>query len=170
MEAISSDSSVANDGRLLTRFDSLQIDDERLSLPSEHNYDHQPTWPAWPGSSWRVGEKKEAWTLDHFDIGKQLGKGQLGSVFLAREKSTKSIVALKLMKEAKFYKVIVFSFCLSPLSVITRFASVDATNPLFLFSNLYSNWFSHITLAYPCTFWCAFACTFPSLTVSKPSL
>lgn len=35
------------------------------------------------------------WRLDDFDIGKPLGKGKFGNVYLAREKSSKYIVALK---------------------------------------------------------------------------
>lgn len=35
------------------------------------------------------------WQLSDFDIGKPLGKGKFGSVYLAREKQSKYIVALK---------------------------------------------------------------------------
>ena len=35
------------------------------------------------------------WCLNDFDIGKPLGKGKFGSVYLAREKKSKFIVALK---------------------------------------------------------------------------
>eukprot|EP00884_Botryococcus_braunii_P022401 jgi/Botrbrau1/8845/Bobra.50_2s0005.1 len=37
------------------------------------------------------------WRLDDFDIGKPLGKGKFGNVYLAREKSSKYIVALKVL-------------------------------------------------------------------------
>ncbi|XP_044754347.1 aurora kinase C [Coccinella septempunctata] len=37
------------------------------------------------------------WTLADFDIGKPLGKGKFGNVYLAREKRTKFIVALKVL-------------------------------------------------------------------------
>ncbi|CAJ0839043.1 19721_t:CDS:2 [Entrophospora sp. SA101] len=37
------------------------------------------------------------WTLNNFDIGCGLGKGQLGRVYLAREKTSGYIVALKVM-------------------------------------------------------------------------
>lgn len=33
--------------------------------------------------------------MDNFDIGRPLGKGKFGNVYLAREKETKFIVALK---------------------------------------------------------------------------
>lgn len=37
------------------------------------------------------------WTLADFDIGKPLGKASFGKVYLARERSTKYIVALKVL-------------------------------------------------------------------------
>ncbi|CAH1130031.1 unnamed protein product [Ceutorhynchus assimilis] len=42
-------------------------------------------------------EEKKKWTLDDFDIGKALGKGKFGNVYLAREKSSKFIIALKVL-------------------------------------------------------------------------
>ena len=39
--------------------------------------------------------KDRRWQLSEFDIGKPLGKGKFGNVYLAREKSSKYIVALK---------------------------------------------------------------------------
>lgn len=39
--------------------------------------------------------KDRRWQLSDFDIGKPLGKGKFGNVYLAREKSSKYIVALK---------------------------------------------------------------------------
>lgn len=42
-------------------------------------------------------ETPRAWTIDDFDIGKPLGKGQFGSVYLAREKKSKYIVGLKVL-------------------------------------------------------------------------
>lgn len=35
------------------------------------------------------------WSLQDFDIGRPLGKGKFGNVYLARERTTKFIVALK---------------------------------------------------------------------------
>lgn len=37
------------------------------------------------------------WTLEDFEIGKTLGRGNFGSVFLAKEKASGFIVALKVM-------------------------------------------------------------------------
>ena len=42
-------------------------------------------------------KKESDWSLKNFDIGRPLGKGKFGSVYLAREKSKKYIVALKLL-------------------------------------------------------------------------
>ena len=38
---------------------------------------------------------REKWSLEKFDIGRPLGKGKFGSVYLAREKNSKYVVALK---------------------------------------------------------------------------
>ena len=38
---------------------------------------------------------RKKWSLEDFDIGKPLGKGKFGNVYLAREKQSKYIVALK---------------------------------------------------------------------------
>ena len=42
--------------------------------------------------------KGRRWQLSDFDIGKSLGKGKFGNVYLARERSTKYIIALKVRK------------------------------------------------------------------------
>uniref|UniRef100_A0A1I7XPW9 Aurora kinase n=1 Tax=Heterorhabditis bacteriophora TaxID=37862 RepID=A0A1I7XPW9_HETBA len=46
-------------------------------------------------SSQSQENKRVSWVLDDFDIGRPLGKGKFGSVFLAREKNTKFVIALK---------------------------------------------------------------------------
>lgn len=42
-------------------------------------------------------EEKKKWTLTDFDIGRPLGKGKFGNVYLAREKKSKFLVALKVL-------------------------------------------------------------------------
>ncbi|GAM17103.1 hypothetical protein SAMD00019534_002780 [Acytostelium subglobosum LB1] len=42
-------------------------------------------------------QEKRRWVISDFDIGKPLGKGRFGNVYLAREKSSKFIVALKVL-------------------------------------------------------------------------
>lgn len=35
------------------------------------------------------------WAIDDFEVGRSLGKGKFGSVYLAREKKSRFVVALK---------------------------------------------------------------------------
>ncbi|XP_050530530.1 uncharacterized protein LOC126899552 [Daktulosphaira vitifoliae] len=53
-----------------------------------------------------LSTKKEEmkWSLDNFDIGKALGKGKFGNVYLAREKSSGFIVALKVLFKTQILK------------------------------------------------------------------
>ncbi|XP_064467420.1 aurora kinase C-like [Ornithodoros turicata] len=44
------------------------------------------------------------WTLKDFDIGRPLGKGKFGNVYLAREKQSKFIIALKVMFKSQLQK------------------------------------------------------------------
>uniref|UniRef100_A0A914PUJ4 Aurora kinase n=1 Tax=Panagrolaimus davidi TaxID=227884 RepID=A0A914PUJ4_9BILA len=44
------------------------------------------------------------WKLSDFDIGKPLGKGQFGNVYLAREKKQQHIVALKILFKSQLLK------------------------------------------------------------------
>ena len=44
------------------------------------------------------------WTIDDFEIGKPLGTGKFGRVYLAREKKSKFIVALKLLDKKQLEK------------------------------------------------------------------
>ena len=37
------------------------------------------------------------WTIDDFEIGRPMGRGKFGHVYLAREKKSKFIVALKVL-------------------------------------------------------------------------
>lgn len=47
---------------------------------------------------------KRRWKLSDFDIGKPLGKGKFGNVYLAREKKSKFIVALKVLFKSQLQK------------------------------------------------------------------
>jgi aurora kinase A len=40
---------------------------------------------------------KKTWKLANFDIGRPLGRGKFGNVYLAREKDTKFVIALKVL-------------------------------------------------------------------------
>ncbi|XP_069113488.1 aurora kinase C-like [Argopecten irradians] len=47
---------------------------------------------------------RQKWSLEDFDIGRPLGKGKFGNVYLAREKSTKYVVALKVLFKSQLQK------------------------------------------------------------------
>ncbi|KAI1892415.1 hypothetical protein AGOR_G00133120 [Albula goreensis] len=49
-------------------------------------------------------KSKKCWSLDNFDIGRPLGKGKFGSVYLARERQTKFILALKVLFKKQLEK------------------------------------------------------------------
>jgi serine/threonine protein kinase len=49
------------------------------------------------GGASTLGDADKRWVLSDFEIGRQLGRGKYGVVFLAREKRTKFIVALKVL-------------------------------------------------------------------------
>eukprot|EP00937_MAST-01D_sp_MAST-1D-sp2_P005104 g5104.t1 len=55
-------------------------------------------------SSTTLAGSGRRWKLDDFDIGKKLGDGKFGNVYLAREKKTKYVVALKVLKKAQLEK------------------------------------------------------------------
>jgi aurora kinase A len=42
-------------------------------------------------------DSKKPWSLVNFDIGRPLGRGKFGNVYLAREKETKFVIALKVL-------------------------------------------------------------------------
>ncbi|XP_053505363.1 aurora kinase A isoform X2 [Ictalurus furcatus] len=48
--------------------------------------------------------EKKPWSLENFDIGRALGKGKFGSVYLARERQTKFILALKVLFKKQLEK------------------------------------------------------------------
>nr|XP_020653150.1 aurora kinase A isoform X1 [Pogona vitticeps] len=48
--------------------------------------------------------KKKQWSLDDFEIGRPLGKGKFGNVYLAREKESKFILALKVLFKTQLEK------------------------------------------------------------------
>jgi serine/threonine protein kinase len=47
---------------------------------------------------------RKKWMLADFDIGRALGKGKFGNVYLAREKNSKFIVALKVLFKSQIQK------------------------------------------------------------------
>lgn len=55
-------------------------------------------------SSSEAAKKGKRWTLSDFEIGLPLGRGKFGSVYLAREKRTKYIVALKVLQKKQLLR------------------------------------------------------------------
>jgi len=56
------------------------------------------------GGEYPKGGPGNRWTLQDFDIGRPLGKGKFGNVYLAREKKSKYIVALKVLFKSQLQK------------------------------------------------------------------
>ncbi|XP_034255328.1 aurora kinase C [Thrips palmi] len=54
--------------------------------------------------SGQKNDKQRTFTLSDFDIGKALGKGKFGNVYLAREKTSKFIIALKVLFKSQLQK------------------------------------------------------------------
>jgi hypothetical protein len=59
---------------------------------------------ALPSGQSKLGGSGQRWKLDDFDIGRPLGKGKFGNVYLAREKASKYIVALKVLFKSQLQK------------------------------------------------------------------
>ncbi|KAK7081307.1 hypothetical protein SK128_002788, partial [Halocaridina rubra] len=51
--------------------------------------------------------EKRVWSLDDFEVGRPLGKGKFGNVYLAREKKSKFIIALKVLFKSQLQKACV---------------------------------------------------------------
>lgn len=80
-----------------------------LSTKPDENCGQQGTEDAGtkPQSSTGAEEQGKGWSLKDFDIGRPLGKGKFGNVYLAREKTTKFIVALKVLFKSQLQKAAV---------------------------------------------------------------
>ncbi|XP_069547078.1 aurora kinase A [Brachyistius frenatus] len=57
-----------------------------------------------PGKNDQASSSKQRWSLENFDIGRPLGKGKFGNVYLARERQTKFILALKVLFKKQLEK------------------------------------------------------------------
>jgi len=60
--------------------------------------------PGSSGSSFPKGSPGNRWKLEDFDIGRPLGKGKFGNVYLARERASKYVVALKVLFKTQLKK------------------------------------------------------------------
>lgn len=64
----------------------------------------EPRPPVAPYDDKENSSSKEKWSLSRFDIGKPLGKGKFGSVYLARERREKYVVAIKVLFKSQLQK------------------------------------------------------------------
>uniref|UniRef100_A0A8C3C499 non-specific serine/threonine protein kinase n=1 Tax=Cairina moschata TaxID=8855 RepID=A0A8C3C499_CAIMO len=73
----------------------------RPQVPSKTNEKPQqapaPAKSSEAESSSKQKNEERQWSLDDFEIGRPLGKGKFGNVYLAREKQSKFILALKVL-------------------------------------------------------------------------
>ncbi|XP_054735636.1 aurora kinase C [Anastrepha obliqua] len=51
-----------------------------------------------------TSKEKKSWSLSNFDIGRPLGRGKFGNVYLAREKESKFVVALKVLFKKQIHE------------------------------------------------------------------
>ena len=70
-----------------------------VSKPGQSSNQPAPSQNAGPSSCMdsKAGHSKKIWSLVNFDIGRPLGRGKFGNVYLAREKETKFVIALKVL-------------------------------------------------------------------------
>jgi len=76
-------------------------------LQSRENLPHNTTQSQAKGDfgpDYPKGGPGNRWTLKDFDIGRPLGKGKFGNVYLAREKKSQYIVALKILFKSQLTK------------------------------------------------------------------
>ncbi|KAJ1438357.1 kinase-like domain-containing protein [Ochromonadaceae sp. CCMP2298] len=76
------------------------------SINLQENRENEPSINAGlPPPVDRAGIKPaKQWTLKDFEIGKPLGRGKFGDVYLARERKTKFVVAIKVIKKRQLLK------------------------------------------------------------------
>lgn len=58
---------------------------------------YKPENVLWKAVTRLLCSYRKRWSLEDFDIGRPLGKGKFGNVYLARERQTKFILALKVL-------------------------------------------------------------------------
>ncbi|KAF7722705.1 spindle assembly checkpoint kinase [Apophysomyces ossiformis] len=55
-------------------------------------------------------KERQEWRIDDFDVGRHLGTGKFGTVYLAQEKASQQIVALKILEKKEIIKAKVAPF------------------------------------------------------------
>ncbi|XP_050517186.1 aurora kinase A-B-like [Diabrotica virgifera virgifera] len=89
-----------NDPKTIVQGNTKHFDGQKHKKPMKENVQDKDTKVENNGkqnSDGATRQEKQKWTLGDFDIGKPLGKGKFGNVYLAREKRSKFLVALKVL-------------------------------------------------------------------------
>ncbi|GMT18317.1 hypothetical protein PFISCL1PPCAC_9614 [Pristionchus fissidentatus] len=80
----------------------MEVAEEELPSASQQNSSQKnETTPSTEPDLFSSPALHSRFALDEFDIGRPLGRGKFGNVYLAREKSHKFVVALKVMLKAQ---------------------------------------------------------------------
>ncbi|XP_030276468.1 aurora kinase A [Sparus aurata] len=72
--------------------------------PSESAKHEKPQNKPAKTESEKASDSSKRWSLENFDIGRPLGKGKFGNVYLARERQSKFILALKVLFKKQLEK------------------------------------------------------------------
>ena len=67
-----------------------------------------------------VAAQPHRWTLESFEIGKPLGRGKFGNVYMAREKASRTVVALKVIFKKQIEKHNVLAQLKDEIEIQTR--------------------------------------------------
>ena len=67
-----------------------------------------------------------SWTLSDFQVGKPIGKGRYGNVYVAKEKKSKKVVALKVLFIDQLQKEGVLHTAKREIEIHTRYVHTDA--------------------------------------------
>ena len=71
-----------------------------------------------------------SWTLSDFQVGKPIGKGRYGNVYVAKEKKSKKVVALKVLFIDQLQKEGVLHTAKREIEIHTRYVQTDAAERL----------------------------------------
>lgn len=92
-----------NTGNKSTVMKSVQMKPQGLQLKQQQTSQPQSQVPTHILKS-KNSKSSHRWQLSDFDIGRPLGKGKFGNVYLAREKQSKFICALKVLFKSQLQK------------------------------------------------------------------
>lgn len=81
-----------------------KVNTESVKPPSESGKLEKPQNKPAKNDSAIASASKKRWSLENFDIGRPLGKGKFGNVYLARERQSKFILALKVLFKKQLEK------------------------------------------------------------------